>query len=80
MNHDSSFCHPEIAHDDRLDAGLWVSNIEPWARQLNVLYEYPEICEGGITVTRFSPLFKALMFIPRNRILRALFSCYKERS
>ncbi|WJG35464.1 uncharacterized protein FOBCDRAFT_136586 [Fusarium oxysporum Fo47] len=57
MNHDSSFCHPEIAHDDRLDAGLWVSNIEPWVRQLNVLYEYPEICEE----IGFSELFLAVI-------------------
>jgi hypothetical protein len=55
MNRDSNFYHAKLAYDGRLAADLWFENGEGWARQLNDLCEYPEICEGYINVTHFSP-------------------------
>ncbi|RKK47063.1 hypothetical protein BFJ67_g7961 [Fusarium oxysporum f. sp. cepae] len=64
LNRDSSFYHAEIAHDGRLSQLPVVSDIEQWARQLNFLCEYPEICEE----IGFSELFLAVMKKDRERL------------
>ncbi|WKT48229.1 hypothetical protein QSH57_013134 [Fusarium oxysporum f. sp. vasinfectum] len=56
-NSDFNFCHADIAHGRPLFANMWVNSGEEWARHLNTLCEYPEICEG----IGFSELFLAVM-------------------
>ncbi|EXK26691.1 hypothetical protein FOXG_15819 [Fusarium oxysporum f. sp. lycopersici 4287] len=57
MNRDSNFYHSELAHNGPLTANLWFENGGKWARQLDTLCEYPEICED----IGFSELFLAVI-------------------
>ncbi|EXM20578.1 hypothetical protein FOTG_11459 [Fusarium oxysporum f. sp. vasinfectum 25433] len=57
MNRDSNFYHAELAHNGPLTANIWFENGGKWARQLDTLCEYPEICED----IGFSELFLAVI-------------------
>lgn len=76
MIYDPSFYDVELAHN----GPKLLYPPRTFQRQLDILCEHPEICEGHINIARSSLLPQVLIFERRCWILRAVFSCHYETS